>query len=149
MEEQESEALAPSEAPQGAETQQAPARVPKKKTRSGGSQAEEWDWKRLNNAFVACPRCGYFLTSYRVLFGIPHIEASLAESGAGRMPLTWNIQVRDLVYRSYGYRIDQAFDQFQLACSECRRVLIYEPAESDETSAVFEIDLMPRSIMRR
>lgn len=71
--------------------------------------------------FVACGRCSFFLTGYRVLHGKEKLREEAETSGDEWLVLTWDHDTRQLVQRSYGSRLDIEFYYYDGRCPECQR----------------------------
>jgi hypothetical protein len=97
----------------------------------------------VNAIFLACGRCCYFLAGYRVVCGVEDLEAAVENSKAGWLQLTWNHAMRELVYKSFGSRVDVDFFHYEGSCPECRRHFICESGQ-DEQPATFRIVIAPR-----
>ena len=74
-------------------------------------------------SFVACGRCSFFLTGYRLLHS--DFEASVKESSDGWLSLSWNRATGDLVLKSYGGQIDLDLYYFEGICPDCKRRYVY------------------------
>ncbi|MGH2535970.1 MAG: hypothetical protein ACRDHL_01085 [Candidatus Promineifilaceae bacterium] len=75
-------------------------------------------------AFVACPRCAYFLAGYKLIY--PDYERAVKSSGReGWLRLRWDQQVAELLERSYGAPVDIACLRFETLCPACQRPFAY------------------------
>ena len=83
----------------------------------------------LRRYFIACGRCGYFLTGYRVLHGLATLEKATDALENGWLSLQWDNETRQLVQKSYGIRTDISLYHFEIACPECQRRLVFDQAE--------------------
>jgi len=95
--------------------------------------------------FEPCGRCGYFLTGYRAAYGQDNFETAVAEEIGGWISLSWGIDMRELILRSYGSRVETRDLHFEGCCSECRRVFTYQNSRSDEIPSVVRIEVKPRT----
>lgn len=84
--------------------------------------------------FVACGRCSFFLTGYRVLHGKDQLQHAVETSADRWLALKWNHETRQLVQRSYGSRLDIDFYYYDGRCPECQRrfVIGAEEAPADQ-----------------
>lgn len=89
----------------------------------------------LRDYFAACSRCGYFLTSLRVIHGVEALESASQAMKDGWIDLTWNRSTRDLLRDIYGLRTDIEAFHVEAACQDCQRRIIYDrPVEEESTS---------------
>jgi len=95
--------------------------------------------------FEPCGRCGYFLTGYRAAYGQENFETAVAEEKGGWISLSWGIDMRELLMKSYGSRVETRDLHFEGCCSECRRVYMYQNSRSDEIPSVVRIEVKPRT----
>jgi hypothetical protein len=95
----------------------------------------------IRKAFVACPRCSYFLVGY----GLIHddLEASMENSGGKWLDLTWSISTRRLVQKSYGVMINQIDSHFEGVCDDCRRPYVFSTSDSEPPEITFSIKITP------
>lgn len=99
--------------------------------------------QQVMDRFAACGRCSYFWAGYRVVFGETAVKTAVAQSQSGWLNLEWSQQMPELVYKSYGARLDIAHYHYEGSCKECRRRYGYHTAESDEEAATFRIEISP------
>lgn len=71
--------------------------------------------------FVACGRCSFFLTGYRVLHGENRLREAAEASEEEWLALSWDHDTRHLVQSSYGSRLDIDFYYYDGRCPECQR----------------------------
>lgn len=91
--------------------------------------------------FVACGRCSFFLSGYRVIHGVDNLETA-AENRSGKwLHLDWNQETRNLVQKSYGGRLDVELYHYDSRCPECRRRFIYQAATEEGEQESFQIEL--------
>ena len=86
---------------------------------------------RLIRHFAACPRCSYFLSGYRVLYGKDVVKTLVDEVEDGWIPMPWTVETRNLLQRSYGIRTDVGFYYFEIACDSCCRRIVFEAKDAN------------------
>lgn len=79
--------------------------------------------------FIACGRCSFFLTGYRVLYGMEKLREAAQASDDQWLTLNWSHATRQLVQSSYGNRLDVDFYYFDGRCPECQRRFVIGAAE--------------------
>ena len=104
---------------------------------------------RLNLAdvvsyFAPCGRCGFFLAGYRAANGLEDLETAVNVAKSGWISLSWNLNVRELVLKSYGCRIEANDLHYEGCCSECRRHFIFRASRSPNHPDTFRIEIKPR-----
>jgi hypothetical protein len=104
-------------------------------------RARPKDAKAVARAFVACPRCGYFLANYRLLHD--DFETSANNGHGNWLRLSWGPQIPRLILKSYGYPFDTELDHFEGTCVDCRRNFIYRGPTSRRKEADFRIEIKP------
>ncbi len=92
-------------------------------------------------SFVACPRCSYFLSSYRLLH--EDFDSAVKESAAGWLLLSWDGAVNLLVQKSFGCHIYMELDSFQGICRECQRPYSYQKIDPDTDKTSFRVKIVP------
>ncbi|MGB1253445.1 MAG: hypothetical protein ACPG8W_22720 [Candidatus Promineifilaceae bacterium] len=103
-------------------------------------------FKRMSQLFVACPRCGYFLSGYRARMGVDALKTAVEQvKDVDRdwLHLGWHYRMLDLLERTYGCEIPADTLHFELRCGTCSRVLVLE--ESAEEAKSLRIQVMPRT----
>ena len=90
-------------------------------------------------AFVACPRCSFFLAGYRLIHD--DFAEAVEKSQGNWLDLTWNSATRNLVQKSFGCRIDQDTFHFEGVCKECRRSFVYKASPTERSTEVFRIEV--------
>jgi hypothetical protein len=98
----------------------------KKRTTSNGKKSRRKvettpEWAKVQRDFLACGRCGYFLAGYRVLRGLPELEAAIAESKGEWLTLHWDEDTRRLMQKSLGCHLDVEWHHFESICPACYR----------------------------
>ena len=101
--------------------------------------------RQVTARFAGCGRCSYFWAGYRVVHGMAELETAVAQSKSGWLDLTWDGQMSDLIYKTYGVRLDIAHFHYEGCCKECRRHFIYEEAEGSDEAPGFRIEITPRT----
>jgi len=97
--------------------------------------------EKVTASFVVCPRCSFFLSSYKLIQ--PDLNDAVAKSDDGWLDLTWSHETRSLVLKAYGYRIDEATIHHEGLCRDCQRVFIYGTTEEVNKSSFFRIEVVP------
>lgn len=92
-------------------------------------------------AFVACPRCGYFLANYRLIHD--DFESSVSSGHGNWLRLSWNSKIPRLLLESYGCQLDTEIDHFEGTCVDCRRNFIYRGPTSRRKEPGFRIEIKP------
>lgn len=113
------------------------------KTRSKrqGKHREDKTPDDVARAFVACPRCGFFLAGYRLLHD--DYDEAVGKSNGKILDLTWDNSTRILVQKSYGCQIQQDAYHYQGTCQECRRSFVYKAPATRRINESFQIDISP------
>jgi len=101
--------------------------------------------QQVTDRFAGCGRCSYFWAGYRILFGEEALATAVAESESGWLDLEWNLEMPELVHKTYGVRLDISHFHYESCCKECRRVFIYQAAEVEDESDAFCIEISPRT----
>jgi len=98
------------------------------------------DPRLVADYFTACPRCSFFLAGYRLIFQ----DFNEAAGGASDdwLDLSWNLAVRNLVAKNYGYDMAEPFEVFQGVCPDCQRAFVVEKGEDQDPR--FSIQINPR-----
>lgn len=92
-------------------------------------------------AFVACPRCGYFLANYRLIHD--DFESSVNSGHGNWLRLSWSSQIPRLLLESYGCLLNTELDHYEGTCADCRRNFIYRGPTSRRKEAGFRIEIKP------
>jgi hypothetical protein len=100
-----------------------------------------WSVDEVSASFVACARCSYYMSAYRLLHNDLH--DAVERSQDGWLQLSWNNETRKLVEDSFGYRIDGDTVHFEGICRECRRSFVLDAAEGEDSPASFSIEIIP------
>ncbi len=109
----------------------------KKRSRQSGGMTSD----AVVASFVACPRCSFFLTGYRLIN--TDFDTAVDESVDGWLDFSWNHDTRRLILKNFGYRIDTETTHFEGICQDCRRVLIFKDAEEERESAMLRVEIVP------
>ncbi len=99
--------------------------------------------KHVSDRFAACGRCSFFWSGYRVILGEAGQETAVAESQSGWLNLEWNSQIHDLLFKSYGIRLDVNFYHYEGCCKECRRRFTYQAPEKSDAPSQCAIEISP------
>ena len=91
--------------------------------------------------FVACGRCSFFLSGYRVIHGLDSLQAAIENQSGKWLELAWNQETRHLVQKSYGGRLDVELYHYDSRCPECQRRFIYQAATEEGEQESFKIEL--------
>lgn len=95
----------------------------------------------IAEAFVACPRCGFFLAGYRLIHD-DYAEA-VGKSNGKILDLTWDNATRTLVQKSYGCHIHQDAYHYEGTCQDCRRTFVYKAPATRRIQESFQIEISP------
>ncbi|MCA9985177.1 MAG: hypothetical protein KDE59_12810 [Anaerolineales bacterium] len=95
--------------------------------------------RRVQEAFAACVRCGYFLSDYRMLFGEEHFAEVVGRSRGDWLDLNWSEELRIIVEKSFGVRMDSDLDYYQGCCDMCRRSFVY--SAGDDIDATMRVQV--------
>ncbi len=116
----------------------------KKRRASRAARQTQLTLPQVTERFAACGRCSYFWAGYRVIFGQEALATAVAQSESGWLELEWNMQMPELVHKSYGVRLDISHLHYEGSCQECRRTFAYEAAENEDETDEFRIEISPR-----
>ncbi len=108
--------------------------------------------RRVQEAFAACVRCGYFLSDYRMLFGEEHFAEVVGRSRGDWLDLNWSEELRIIVEKSFGIRMDSDLDYYQGCCEMCRRSFVYSAGDDIEATMRVQVRMeapQPRHSGRR
>ena len=95
--------------------------------------------KSVREAFLACPRCSYFLSGYRLIHN--DFQEILEASTKEWLVLVADHKTRLLIYESYGNRINQNTEYYEGICPDCRRRFVYDGENGDNPQ--FQIRIKP------
>jgi hypothetical protein len=109
------------------EDDEQPARRPRK--RLGATRTPARDPAEVASYFIACPRCSFFVASYRLI--CQDFDEAAAAAADDWLDLTWNLAVRNLLAKSYGYDLADPFEAFQGVCPDCRRAFAIEIGDEE------------------
>ncbi len=116
----------------------APASSSRRKRRSKHTNGTTPE--KVTASFVACPRCSFFLSGYKLIQ--PDFNEAVENSSNGWLNFTWNHETRRLIQKTYGNRIDKDTIRYEGVCRDCRRVFVYGAEEKGE-NAYFRIEIVP------
>jgi hypothetical protein len=104
--------------------------------------------QQVQDNFVACDRCSFFLVGYKILHGEEGIGAAIDASDGRWLTFVWDPQTRLLLQESYGGRLDIKLDYYDSQCPACQRRFVYEEEEGaegrEEGGHSFRIEIKPR-----
>ena len=106
--------------------------------RGKGSPVEHSEIRR---AFVACPRCSFFLVGYDLIHD--DLETSMENTAGTWLDLTWSISTRKLVQKSYGVMINQIDSHYEGVCGDCRRIFIFNTSDNEPPQVTFSVKINP------
>lgn len=109
--------------------------------RRDAEQSVRAEVEDVSGDFVACGRCSFFLSGYRVIHGLDNLEAAVENQSGKWLGLDWNQETRRLVQKSYGGRLDVELYHYDSRCPECQRRFIYRAATEEGEPASFQIEL--------
>ncbi len=115
----------------------------KKRQASPDSRKNQMTLQQVTDHFAACGRCSYFWAGYRVIFGKEALATAVRQRESDWLDLEWNLQMPELVHKSYGVRLDITHVHYEGCCKECRRIFIYQAAENEEEADAFCIQISP------
>lgn len=95
----------------------------------------------VQQAFVACPRCSYFLTGYRL--NHDDLDAAIQATDGKWLALSWSQAIHELILKSYGRNINSDHAQFSGVCPDCWRIYIYQAAATRQRIPQLRIKIMP------
>ena len=81
-------------------------------------------------SFLACGRCGYFFTGYRLLQ--PDWETAVANQVEQTLTLTWNKKIRELLIKTYGLELDKGEYHYSGCCSDCWRPFSFRQEQEEK-----------------
>jgi len=116
----------------------------KQRRASRASRKKQLTLQQVTDRFAACGRCSYFWAGYRVIFGEEALATAVAQSDSGWLNLEWNLEMPELVHKSYGVRLDITYFHYEGCCKECRRPFVYQASNSEEEQDSFAIGITPR-----
>ena len=117
----------------------APAGTSRRKRRS--RHLDDITPEKVTSSFLACPRCSFFLSGYKLVH--TDFNPAVESSEDGWLNLTWDHETRRLVQKNYGYRIDKDTIHFEGICRDCQRVFTCRPADTEEDALLFHIEIVP------
>jgi hypothetical protein len=92
--------------------------------------------------FAACGRCSFFLAGYGLIGDEDVLETAVSSRGKKWLTVPWSHDLAQLVYKTYGSRIDVTYYHFEGQCKECQRRFTYQGSEEDQPPT-FRIELKP------
>ncbi len=82
--------------------------------------------------FALCGRCSFFVAGYKLLAGDEGWETAVQETDGRWVHLAWQPELRELIGRSYGNRLDIDYYFCEGTCPECRRSFQYHAANDED-----------------
>jgi hypothetical protein len=92
-------------------------------------------------SFVACGRCSFFLSGYRIIHD--DFSQAVENSENGWLELTWNNDTNNLIHKSYGSRISHDTYHYEAVCSECLRAFQFDASDEETGGQRFKIEIKP------
>jgi len=131
-EEVETAVSSPPDVPEHQQRKQVKRQKPKQKSTVTAVDVRRW--------LGSCGRCGPFLASYERLESEIDLETAVSNTNGNWLTLDWNPNIRELVYKSYGNRVDIGFYHMDSLCSACGRRFVFHEGEEKRT---FRVRLNP------
>ena len=100
-----------------------------------------WSPDEVRASFLACARCSFYMSSYRLLHD--DLYEAAKRSRDGWLQLSWNKGTRKLIEDAFGFRIDHDTVHFEGICRDCRRSFILDAPEEEESPVSFSIEILP------
>lgn len=88
----------------------------------------------VTGQFAACDRCSYFWAGYQLIDQAFAVETAVDPDKPGWLVLISSYPVRDLVYKSFGNRLDLDFFHYEGCCPGCQRPFIFHSSNGDNAS---------------
>lgn len=86
--------------------------------------------------FTSCGRCSMFLAAYRTVNDNETLETAISNSDGDWLPLPWNQDLRRLIIKTYGCRLDADVYFFESTCPECLGKFRYSESEDQKTAVL-------------
>ena len=96
----------------------------KDRSETQSKEAERPSEKDIGEAFLACSRCSYFLSGYRLIHN--NYQEVLESSTMKWLELRGGHRTRLLIQDSYGSHITLDTEYFEGICPDCQRRFVYE-----------------------
>jgi hypothetical protein len=96
----------------------------------------------LRRNFLACTRCSHFLSGFQAISGLDRL-VELAGADSDWLELVWDSQMRVLLHKSFGGRVDLDAIYYSGTCPECKRLYEVEVDEEGDDSLV-RVQVNPR-----
>ena len=120
------------------ELDQAPKEIAKRRSVFTGQ-----DKQALNDAlirFTSCGRCSLFLAAYRLNYDDADLQTAVNNIDGGWLALPWDPNIRELIIKSYGCRIDVEGYHFESCCPECHTPFVFsEPDTGQPYTILFKM----------
>lgn len=135
----------PSASVTGTETEEEeePAKPKKRRRAVKQPSGKQPTLKQVTARFAGCGRCSYFWVGYRVIHGVAELETAVAYSQSGWLDLEWDVRMPELIYKTYGVRMDISHFHYEGCCQGCRRRFVYKTAVNEDGVDEFRIEISP------
>ncbi|VAW40559.1 hypothetical protein MNBD_CHLOROFLEXI01-2383, partial [hydrothermal vent metagenome] len=134
----------PSASVTGTETEEEEPAKPQKRRRAvKRPSGKQPTLKQVTARFAGCGRCSYFWVGYRVIHGVAELETAVAYSQSGWLDLEWDAKMPELIYKTYGSRMDISHFHYEGVCQECRRRFVYKTAVNEDGVDELRIEISP------
>jgi hypothetical protein len=105
-------------------------------------QSEPTPQESVAAAFLSCARCSFFLVGYRLLHN--DFDEAVQRREDGRLTLTWDHAVKQLIQKSYGVQIEADAFHYQGSCKACQRAFIFQEGQGDDQPPTLQIAIKNR-----
>lgn len=79
----------------------------------------------VTEQFAACGRCSFFWAGYKLIDVGFTVETAVVTDKPGWLHLNYNQSIRDLLYKSFGNRLDLEFYHYAGCCPSCQRPFVF------------------------
>ena len=86
--------------------------------------------------FTSCGRCSLFLAAYRLNHDDAELLTAVNNIEGGWLLLPWDRNLRELINKSYGCRIDVEAYYFESCCPECHGAYVYAEPENGQPNVM-------------
>jgi len=125
------------------EEKEPPAKPKKRRRAVKRPSGKQPTLKQVTARFAGCGRCSYFWVGYRVIHGVAELETAVAYSQSGWLDLEWDAKMPELIYKTYGVRMDISHFHYEGVCQECRRRFVYKTAVGEDNVDELRIEISP------
>ncbi len=104
-----------------------------KKTKAyrAGKSGEAPTGVQVTQQFAACDRCSYFWAGYQLVDETFVVETAVDPDKPGWLQLTFSRATLDLIYKSFGNRVDLEFYHYEGCCPACKRPFVLHGGNDD------------------